>query len=154
MNLVSGQGCCHFWRLSKPRLRPQGLGRPCEDRRACGMLVLPAAGCSLMTASAFHPDQNVKRKEWFQQTEDCGHGRWLERDSYKLDYFLGKNQEKKRGEKKKNKLSRPILPGWEKETRLKERGLTDKQSGECHVALLSGQSGWRSEPLYHTCLFR
>lgn len=36
--------------------------------------------------------------------EECGHGRWLEGDSYKLDYFLGKNQKKKRErEKKKNK---------------------------------------------------
>ena len=60
-----------------------------------------------MTASTFHPDQNVKRKEQFQQMEECGHGRWLEGDSYKLDYFLGKNQEKKRErEKKKKTLSK------------------------------------------------
>ena len=65
--------------------------------------MLPAAGCSLMTASTFHPDQNVKRKEQFQQMEECGHGRWLEGDSYKLDYFLGKNQEKKRERGKKKK---------------------------------------------------
>ena len=40
--------------------------------------------------------------------EECGHGRWLEGDSYKLDYFLGKNQEKKRerGKKKKKPLSK------------------------------------------------
>ena len=45
-----------------------------------------------MTASAFHPDRNVKRKERFQQTEECGHGRWLEGDSYKLDYlFIAKH---------------------------------------------------------------
>ena len=51
-----------------------------------------------------HPDQNVTRKEQFQQMEECGHGRWLEGDSYKLDYFLGKNQKKKRErEKKKQK---------------------------------------------------
>ena len=35
--------------------------------------------------------------------EECGHGRWLEGDSYKLDYFLGKNQEKKRERGKKKK---------------------------------------------------
>lgn len=41
--------------------------------------------------------------------EECGHGRWLEGDSYKLDYFLGKNQKKKRErEKKKTKTWRKM----------------------------------------------
>ena len=45
--------------------------------------------------------------------EECGHGRWLEGDSYKLDYFLGKNQEKKRerGKKKKNQVQEEMEPG-------------------------------------------
>ena len=65
--------------------------------------------------------------------EECGHGRWLEGDSYKLDYFLGKNQEKKRerGKKKKttkqnktkqNKtLTLPFLAGRKKRVQRKER---------------------------------
>lgn len=62
--------------------------------------------------------------------EECGHGRWLEGDSYKLDYFLGKNQKKKRErekkkqntkpKKKKNPNTKPTLPGWEKETSTKK----------------------------------
>ena len=66
--------------------------------------------------------------------EECGHGRWLEGDSYKLDYFLGKNQKKKREREKKKKQkqhyakkktkqtnTKPTLPGWEKETSTKKR---------------------------------